>query len=142
MSASRFDIVMAAHIPTYLKVKLLKLHIGEQDEGRSYLDLGYHIGHCHIGDFCEDQRLLSDADEDEVLTHPTRVLRRLFASDDHPSAEFVDLIPFARRRDFLLGILAGATGDEPGEGLARAGGMSDSLEAGGHANGCGPEGTE
>jgi hypothetical protein len=115
MSASRFDIVMAAHIPTYLKVKLLKLHAGEQDDGRSYLDLGYHIGHYHIDDFCEDQTVLSDADEDEVLTHPTRVLRRLFASDDHPRAEFVDLIPFARRRDFLLGILAGATGDEPGE---------------------------
>ena len=116
MNASRFDVVTHAHIPTYLKVKLLKLHAGELDEERSYLDLGYHVGRYHLEDFCEDQTLVSDADEDEVLTHPSRVLRCIFASDDHPLGEFVDLIPLARRRDFLLGILAGAAEDELGEG--------------------------
>jgi hypothetical protein len=116
MNASRYDVVMAAHIPTYLKVKLLKLHAGKLDEGGSYLDLGYHIGRHHIEDFCEDQSLVSDADADEVLAHPSRVLRRIFASDEHPHGEFVDLIPHNRRRHFLLGILAGAADDGPNEG--------------------------
>ncbi|MFZ0418423.1 MAG: hypothetical protein WAM04_09965 [Candidatus Sulfotelmatobacter sp.] len=106
----------AAHIPTYLKVKLLKLHAGQLDEDRSYLDLGYHVGHYHLEDFCEDQSLVSEADEAEVLAHPSRVLRRIFASEEHPRGDFVDLIPDTHRRDFLLGILAGAADDEPGEG--------------------------
>ena len=123
MNTPRFDVVMEAHIPTYLKVKLLKLHAGELDEDHSYLDLGYHVGHYHLEDFCEDQSLVSEADEDEVLTQPSRVLRRIFASDEHPHSEFVNLIPHGRRRDFLLGILAGAAENEPGEGwlaLAKA----------------------
>lgn len=114
-SATRFNVVTQAHIPTYLKVKLLKLHAGERDEERSYLDVGYHVGRYHLEDFCEDQSLVSDADEDEVLAHPSRVLRRIFASDEHPRGEFVDLIPHNRRRHFLLGILAGAAEDGPDE---------------------------
>jgi len=39
-------------------------------------------------------------------------LRRLFRSDEHPRAEFVDLIPPKRRREFLRGLVYGLA-DEP-----------------------------
>jgi hypothetical protein len=116
MSTPRVAAVMEAHIPSYLKMKLLKLRAGELDEEHSYLDLGYHVGRYHLEDFCEDHSLVSEANEAEVIAHPSRVLRRIFASDEHPRGDFVDLIPHAHRRDFLLGILAGAVEDEPGEG--------------------------
>lgn len=123
MNTPRFDVVLEAHIPIYLKVKLLKLRRGELDEDHSYLDLGYHVGHHHLEDLCENQSLIFEVSEDEVLAHPSRVLRRIFASDEHLRGEDVDLIPHGRRRDFLLGILAGAAENEPGEGwlaLAKA----------------------
>jgi hypothetical protein len=105
-----------AHIPTWLKIKLLKLHAGERGDDRSYLDVGYHLGRHYLEDFCEDQALVSDADEDEVLSQPTRVVRRIFASEPHPRGDLVDLIPANRRREFLIGVLAGACEDEPEQG--------------------------
>src|SRR5271163_5358989 len=113
---ARSEAIMEAHIATHLKIKLLKLHRGDVDEERSYLDLGYHVGRCDLDGFCEDLSLVEEADEAEVLAHPNRVLRRIFASEEHPRGDFVDLIPHGQRRDFLLGILAGAAENGPGEG--------------------------
>jgi len=115
-TTTRSEAIRAAHIPTYLKVMLLALHDGDRDEVRSYLDVGFHLGRYHLEDFIENQKLVSDADPDEVLAHPTQLLRQMFANDSHPNADLVNLIPYAHRSQFLIGILAGAEEDEPGEG--------------------------
>ena len=105
-----------AHIPSWLKIKLSRLRGGDRHEESSYVWVGYHLGRYHVDDFCEDRHLISDANEHEVLTSPTRVLRRIFASDDHPKGDLADYIPKNRRREFLIGILAGVCEDEPTEG--------------------------
>ena len=107
--------VSKAHIPTYLKTQLLSASKGSAGDMRSYLDVGYHLGRYHLDDFCEDLDLAYDATEDEVTEHPTRVLRRIFASEEHPRGELTDLIPLRRRRAFLFGILAGLSEEEPGD---------------------------
>jgi hypothetical protein len=109
-------VIEEARIPTWLKIKLLGVQSGRRNEDRSYLDVGYHLGHYHLEDFCDDEAQVSGADENEVLSHPSRVLRRIFASESHPRGELTDLVPVNRRREFLLGVLAGAFENEPGEG--------------------------
>ena len=66
-------------------------------------------------DFCEDSDLVYRADEAEVMSHPSRVLRRIFRSEDHPRGELTDFIPSKRRRRFLIGMLAGASEESPGD---------------------------
>ena len=106
-SANRKPAIEQAPIPTWLKVKLLRLQAGDRSEDQSYLDVGYHLGHSHLNSFVEDESITLDIDDSEVMNRPTQVLRRIFRSDDHPRAEFVDLIPRKHRRHFLLGLLAG-----------------------------------
>jgi hypothetical protein len=104
-----------AHLPSWLKAKLFKLRTGSPDEGRSYLDVGYHFGRYHIDDFVDNRDILDEISSDEALSRPSAVLRRIFASEAHPRGELTDFIPRNRRRDFLLGILAGANEESPGD---------------------------
>ena len=96
-----------SHIPTFLKIQLQDAAQGKS----SYAEVGWHLGRYHIDTF--------DLDEDAVLhvsnadfDNPTPALRRLFASEDHPRADFVDLIPAKRRSDFLRGLVCGTAGYE------------------------------
>jgi hypothetical protein len=119
------DKVLEAHIPTWLRIQLLSASRGRRadaSDASSYLDTGYHLGRHHLDDFCEDLDRAYHTEEREVLNHPTRVLRRIFASDEHPRGELTDLIPLRRRRSFLLGVLAGVAEERPGDyWLSRAG---------------------
>jgi hypothetical protein len=103
-----------AHIPTWLKMRLGEAREGGGAEGHSYLDAGYHLGRYHIDDFCEDHDLLNPS-VDEVQSQPTRVLRRIFRSEDHPRGELTDFVPLKHRRDFLVGVLAGAAEESPSD---------------------------
>jgi hypothetical protein len=115
------DQIPNAHIPSYLKHQLLSASKRHGDM-KSYLDVGYHMGRHHLDDFCEDLDRARNATEDEVMNHPTRVLRDIFSSEDHPRGELIELIPSPRRRAFLLGILAGLSEESPGDfWLSRAG---------------------
>lgn len=111
-SAKRKAAVEQAPIPTWLRMKLLRLQEGDRSEDRSYLDVGYHLGRYHLDSFVADESVLIDVHDVEVMSQPSQVLRRIFASDDHPDAEFVDLIPLNKRRSFLLGLLAGVDHEE------------------------------
>jgi hypothetical protein len=106
--------LMEAHIPTWLKIQLADARTGGRAPGHSYVDAGYHLGRYHIDDFCEDPDLL-DPDVNEAETQPTRVLRRIFRSEEHPRGELTDFVPPKHRRDFLIGLLAGAAEEDPGD---------------------------
>jgi hypothetical protein len=106
-SANRKTAIEQALIPTWLRVKLLRLQGGDRSEDQSYLNVGYHLGRYGLNNFIEDESITLDIDVSEVMNRPTQVLRRIFANEDHPRAEFVDLIPRKHRRQFLLGLLAG-----------------------------------
>ncbi len=111
------NIVVHAHVPTWLRIKLFEAQRGgRKEEGCSYVDVGYHLGRYHLEDFCADEDHVFNADQHEVMRYPTTVLRRIFKSDEHPRGELTDLIPLERRREFLIGVLAGAGEDEPGAG--------------------------
>jgi hypothetical protein len=102
--------VTEAHIPTWLK---LKMSDAAQGVNRmTYADVGWHLGRFHPETFELEERGLGDVTEEEIAKCPSQTLRRLFRSDEHPRAEFVDLIPPKRRREFLRGLVYGLA-DEP-----------------------------
>jgi hypothetical protein len=120
-------LIQMARVPNWLKIKLLNVQDGKAREDRSYLDIGYHLGRLHLEDFCEDDAQLFSANEDEVRTRPSQMLRRVFASDTHPRGELTDLIPINRRREFLVGVLAGACEDDQ-----KKAGCANSFQSGGN----------
>lgn len=117
--------VQETHIPTYLKIQLLSASRDGASGGdmKNYFEVGYHLGNHHLEDFCEDVDRLGHVKREEVTANPTRVLRRIFASSEHPRGELTDLIPLPRRRRFLLGLLAGADDEGPGDYWSSAAGI-------------------
>ena len=88
-----------ARLPSWLKYALMEASTGR----RTYADVGFHLGkHCQA--FGIDAQEILDV-EDDGLDQPSAILRRLFASEDHPKADLVDYIPRRRRRDVLKGML-------------------------------------
>src|SRR5271163_3804737 len=68
-----------APLPTWLKMRLREAERvirGSDGRMKDYADAGYHLGRYHLDDFNEDRDLVYEADEDEVVGHPSRVLRR------------------------------------------------------------------
>jgi hypothetical protein len=93
--------ILDAHVPTWFKASLVEAAAGR----RTYADIGHHLAK-HLDDFFDDGvALLRPGDlTDADFVHPTRALRRLFASERHPEAGLVDLIPRQRRRAVLAGM--------------------------------------
>ena len=90
-----------AHLPSWLKAALADARLGR----RTYADVGHHLAKHHEDFFDEDGPPVRLADlSAEDFEHPTRTLRRLFASEEHPQADLVDLIPMKRRRAVLEGM--------------------------------------
>ena len=119
-----------AHIPTWLKIKMLEAAAAKVEIAESWLGVGYHLGRYHLDAFSEDGDV--DFEQQDVLSEPTRILRKIFKSEEHPRGELTDLIPVNYRRPFLLGLLAGAaeeTRDEGGGWLAVAEGLGVFLES-------------
>ncbi len=101
----RMETIWTAHLPTFFKIQLAEASKGK----RSYLEVGWHLGHYHPEIFELEEKGLADV-TDEEFSHPTDTLRRLFASDEQPEAGLVDYIPAKRRGDFLRGLVYGARG--------------------------------
>ena len=99
--------LMEAHLPTWLKIKLLTLSGGRRDEsGRTPRSAGPRaiaiwIALTWTATTCPEFG-------DRAFTKPSTTLRAIFANEAHPGAEFVDFIPAKRRRQFLRGLLWGA----------------------------------
>jgi hypothetical protein len=92
--------VMSAALPTWFKIQLAEAAAGT----RSYFGVGWHLGYHHPDTFDLDE---GTEVRDEDFKQPTRMLRRLFASEEHPKADLVDYIPSKRRADFLRGLSYG-----------------------------------
>jgi hypothetical protein len=110
--------ISAAHIPSWLRIRLLEA-ADTDDTSDAWVDVGYQLGRHHLEDFCANLNRAHRVREGEVVSQPTRVLRRIFASEDHPRGELTDLIGRKYRLAFLLGLLAGAKEHERGEGWLR-----------------------
>ena len=107
-----------ASLPTWLKMRLREaagVIRASDGELKDYADAGYHLGRYHLDDFCEDTDLVYQADEAEVMKQPSRVLRRIFRSEEYPRGELTDFVPRKHRRKFLVGLLAGASEESPGD---------------------------
>jgi hypothetical protein len=77
---------MSAALPTWFKIQLAEVAAGT----RSYFGVGWHLGYHHPDTFDLDE---GTEFRDEDFKQPTRMLRRLFASEEHPKADLVDYIP-------------------------------------------------
>jgi hypothetical protein len=99
--------VLDAHLPTWFKIQLAEASRAK----RSYLDVGFHLGHYHPDQFDLDEAELAAVTEADLM-HPTATLRRLFASEEHPEAGLVDYIPTKRRGAVLRGLVYAARGLE------------------------------
>lgn len=93
-----------AHIPTWLKIKLMQVARREEP---SYKAVGWHLGYYHGEDFNLNEEEVDKAKTVKDFPRPTETLRKIFALEDHPRAEFVNLIPAKRWRGFLDGLLFG-----------------------------------
>jgi hypothetical protein len=94
-----------------------RLHLRDAARGRtSYAELGWHLGRYHLDTFeVDESQALNISNWD--FEHPTRALRRLFASEQHPEAGIVDCIPPRRRAAFLRGLVCGAAGYDPADAV-------------------------
>ena len=101
--------IMNAHLPTWLKIQLIKVSKGDRSDGqRGYLEVGWHLGYHHLDSFDVDPDNVPDCDDEAALANPTKALRQIFSNEEHPRGELTDFIPLRRRREFLRGLLYGA----------------------------------
>ncbi len=102
MNTRRLRALEDAHLPSWFKAALVEA----ARRRRSYNDVGHHLAK-HLDDFFpeEDPEIRPEDVTDADMRHPTRTLRRIFASTEHPKADLVDAIPKKRRLAVLEGML-------------------------------------
>ena len=101
--------LMKAPLPTWLKVKLLKLSGGRRDEEKTYAEVGWTLGYHHLESFGVDSDNVPKFDHG-AFKKASATLRAIFANEEHPHGDLIDFIPVKRRRQFLRGLLWGAGG--------------------------------
>ncbi len=78
----------------------------------TYYGVGYHLGEHHLGTFDLDEDRILVVTDHEERTKPSATLRWILANEEHPfGGDLVNVIPHARRRSFLEGLVDGVRGE-------------------------------
>jgi hypothetical protein len=98
-----------AHLPTFFKLHLKAA--AARREKMTYYDVGFQLGELHVNTFDLDEDRILGVTDHEERTKPTATLRWVLANEAHPfGGDLVNMIPYARRRSYLEGLVDGVQG--------------------------------